>query len=95
MLNSGGIFSYIVANKWMRASYGEPLRIWMKRRNMEEIVDFGDLPVFETATTYPCILRISNSSLRPSFDVVKVDTLNFENLENYVLDHHYSVAMSP
>ena len=94
LLNAGGIFSYIVANKWMRASYGEPLRIWMKNLNLEEIVDFGDLPVFETATAYPCILRISNSSLRPSFNVVKVDTLNFDNLENYVSEHLYSVDRS-
>ncbi|HNX40660.1 MAG TPA: Eco57I restriction-modification methylase domain-containing protein, partial [Methanothrix sp.] len=61
LLNSCGIFSYIVANKWMRANYGVPLRSWMKCQNLEEIIDFGDLPVFETATTYPCILRISNS----------------------------------
>jgi len=94
LLNAGGIFSYIVANKWMRASYGEPLRIWMKNLNLEEIIDFGDLPVFETATAYPCILRISNSSLRPIFNVVKVDTLNFDNLENYVSEHLYSVDRS-
>jgi len=59
LLNEGGHFSYIVANKWMRANYGAPLRRWMKGQGIEEIVDFGDLPVFQTATTYPCILRIS------------------------------------
>lgn len=58
LLKTGGLFSYIVANKWMRANYGESLRRWMKKQRIEEIVDFGDLPVFETATTYPCILRI-------------------------------------
>ncbi len=58
LLKKGGLFSYIVANKWMRANYGEPLRRWMKTQHIEEIIDFGDLPVFETATTYPCIIRI-------------------------------------
>jgi hypothetical protein len=58
LLRTGGLFSYIVANKWMRASYGKSLRRWMKKQRIEEIIDFGDLPVFETATTYPCILRI-------------------------------------
>ena len=58
LLKKGGLFSYIVANKWMRANYGEPLRRWMKSQHIEEIIDFGDLPVFETATTYPCIIRI-------------------------------------
>ncbi len=92
LLKAGGIFSYIVANKWMRANYGESLRAWMREQNLEEIVDFGDLPVFETATTYPCIIRISNSSPVPSFEVVQVETLDFDNLNNYVLKHRYLVA---
>jgi type I restriction-modification system DNA methylase subunit len=58
LLKTGGLFSYIVANKWMRTNYGEPLRRWMKTQHIEEIVDFGDLRVFEAATTYPCILRL-------------------------------------
>ena len=58
LLRPKGIFSYIVANKWLRANYGTPLRRWLKERQIEEIVDFGDLPVFQGATTYPCILRI-------------------------------------
>ncbi len=90
-LNIGGIFSYIVANKWIRANYGEPLRTWMKNQNVEEIVDFGDLPVFETATTYPCILRICNSLLKSSFNAVQVETLSFDNLNNYVSKHRYAV----
>jgi len=62
LLNKNGIFSYIVANKWMRANYGEPLRRWMKKQRIEEITDFGDLPVFDGATTYPCIIRIRKDS---------------------------------
>jgi adenine-specific DNA-methyltransferase len=45
-LNENGIFSYIVANKWMRANYGTPLRHWLKRQCIEELIDFGDLPIF-------------------------------------------------
>src|SRR3989337_3356247 len=36
LLKNGGIFSYIVANKWMRANYGEPLRRWIKTQRIEE-----------------------------------------------------------
>ncbi|WP_334140662.1 Eco57I restriction-modification methylase domain-containing protein, partial [Methanothrix soehngenii] len=46
LLQDEGIFSYIVANKWMRANYGLPLRRWLKEQCIEEIIDFGDLPVF-------------------------------------------------
>ena len=56
LLNAGGLFSIIVANKWLRARYGKPLRQWLKKQALREIIDFGDLPVFEQATTYPCIL---------------------------------------
>ena len=64
LLRDGGIFSYIVANKWMRANYGQPMRKWLKEQCIEEIIDFGDLQVFQGATTYPCIIRITKSAPR-------------------------------
>jgi len=91
LLKPNGIFSYIVANKWMRAKYGEPLRVWMKQRAVEEIVDFGDLPVFQKATTYPCVLRISKNSAGRSFKAVQVKSLKFENLDEYVAGRRYAV----
>ncbi|BBO18233.1 type I restriction enzyme R protein N terminal domain protein [Candidatus Brocadia pituitae] len=62
LLRDKGRFGYIVANKWMRANYGEPLRKWLKRQGIAQIVDFGDLPVFQQATTYPCILVIGKDT---------------------------------
>ena len=58
LLNANGLFGIIVANKWLRARYGKPLRQWLKGQAIREIVDFGDLPVFQQATTYPCILTV-------------------------------------
>ncbi|HHT9124511.1 MAG TPA: Eco57I restriction-modification methylase domain-containing protein [Candidatus Brocadiia bacterium] len=94
LLKPGGIFSYIVANKWMRTNYGEPLRYWMKQKRIEEIIDFGDLPVFQGATTYPCIIRIRNDSPRSIFKVTQVKTLDFDNLESYVQTNSYSVKQT-
>jgi type I restriction-modification system DNA methylase subunit len=103
LLKKGGLFSYIVANKWMRANYGEPLRSWMKTQHIEEIVDFGDLPVFEGATTYSCIIRIRRGGpigtpkseqprrVVPTFYATQVETLNFDNLESYVREHSHRV----
>jgi len=84
LLRKDGQFSYISANKWMRANYGEPLRKWMKEQRIEEIVDFGGLPVFPEATTYPCILRLSANNPRPNFQAAEVVTLdlNFAQLGN-------------
>ncbi len=85
----GGIFSYIVANKWMRANYGKPLRKFLLTKQIEDIVDFGDLPVFKSATTYPCIIRVSNNKPIREFCVSKVETLDFPSLDEYVKQHRH------
>jgi type I restriction-modification system DNA methylase subunit/predicted type IV restriction endonuclease len=87
LLNETGLFSFIVANKWMRANYGEPLRKWMKTNTIHEIVDFGDLPVFKTVTTYPCILKISRQKASARIRVCKVADLDFTDLTEYVRKH--------
>lgn len=91
LLRQAGLFSYIVANKWIRANYGGPLRRWLKEQHIEEIVDFGDLPVFTKATTYPCILRIAKEEPEMSFPACQVRTLRFSSLEDYVSEHSYAV----
>ncbi len=94
LLRPSGLFSYIVANKWMRANYGLPLRSWLKKQHIEEIIDFGDLPVFQKATTYPCILRISKEEPHEKFRVSQIKTLSFTSLENHVKDNRYEVKQS-
>jgi type I restriction-modification system DNA methylase subunit len=96
LLRPGGLFSYIVANKWMRANYGQALRIWLKNQPIEEITDFGDLQVFKGATTYPCILRISKSKLQKekgaaSFSTTSVRTLDFRDLSEYVRENSFTI----
>ena len=94
LLKDKGIFGYIVANKWMRANYGEPLRKWLKRQCIAQIVDFGDLPVFQQATTYPCILFIGKDKPPSAFIATQVKTLEFESLEGYVKENRHSVKLS-
>lgn len=93
LLKEGGLFSYIVANKWMRASYGEALRGWLKAQQLKEIIDFGDLRVFQKATTYPCIIRIGKGGkLDKTFDTVKVDSLDFKDLDEYLEGKRFEVS---
>lgn len=89
LLNDNGVFGIIVANKWMRANYGEPLRKWLKNQVLLEITDFGSLPVFQSAITYPCIVIASKSlgkipSNRTTFNCTEVKTLDFGSLQAYV-----------
>jgi hypothetical protein len=64
----------------------------MKNQRLEEITDFGDLPVFETATTYPCIVRIRKGTAANKFFAAQVKTLEFNDLANYVNENLYSVS---
>ncbi len=91
LLQERGIFSYIVANKWMRANYGLALRRWLREQCIEEIIDFGDLPVFLGATTYPCIIRIVRRPPQSSFQATQVKTLGFNDLCEYVNENGYKV----
>ena len=94
LLKKKGLFSYIVANKWMRANYGEPLRCWLKQQHVMEITDFGDLPVFQKATTYPCIVVISKDTPASTLSATQVNTLEFSNLEDYVRENRYPVNLA-
>ncbi|HUU29021.1 MAG TPA: TaqI-like C-terminal specificity domain-containing protein [archaeon] len=91
LLRSSGWFGIIVANKWMRANYGQPLRQWMKQQGLAEITDFGDLPVFRKATTYPCILSIQKTDSKIHFNATKVKDLKFTDLKEYVTQNCYQV----
>ena len=91
LLNAGGLFSIIVANKWLRARYGKPLRQWLKKQALREIIDFGDLPVFEQATTYPCILTVGEGKADDTFEAAQVESLEFERLGEYAEGRRYAV----
>jgi len=85
LLKKGGLYGIIVANKWMRSNYGEPLRKWLKEQSIHQIIDFGDLPVFESATTYPSILIAGKPDEgNKNFRLCQVKTLKFSSLEEYV-----------
>lgn len=91
LLNEKGYFAIIVANKWMRANYGEPLRKWLKNQDIKEIIDFGDLSVFQGVTTYPCIFISGNGKVLSNVNITNVKTLEFESLEKYISQNKVSI----
>ena len=77
LLKPGGTLTYILPNHWLRTSYGEGLRRFLKTKRIDALINFGDLPVFSEATTYSCILSVQE---RPAIRVLRaleVDTLEF------------------
>lgn len=91
ILNRNKYFTFIVANKFLRASYGESLRKYLSEFQILRIIDFGDLPVFTEATTYPAILSIRNSIAERSFLAIKMNDLNFNNLSQFIDNYSFEV----
>jgi hypothetical protein len=78
LLNGNGMLSFISSNKWLRAKYGAPLRKHLFQScGIRSITDFGDLPVFESATAYPMVFvaRKGNQSGGQGVHFTKVDSL--------------------
>ncbi|MCL4203200.1 MAG: Eco57I restriction-modification methylase domain-containing protein [Pirellulaceae bacterium] len=58
VLKPGGLLSFVVTNKWMKAGYGEPLRrFFAEEAWIESVVDFGHAKqIFEDADVFPSIV---------------------------------------
>lgn len=57
LLKPGGRLGFISTSSFFRAGYGEKLRLLLSARlDIETVVDFGDVQLFEGVTTYPAIL---------------------------------------
>ncbi len=73
LLNNGGMQSFIMPNKWMLVAYGKPLRKFLSKTGLHQVLNFGDIQFFQEATTYVCILAVQKSE---PFDNVKVLSFN-------------------
>jgi CheY-like chemotaxis protein len=64
VLRPGGLLSFIVTNKWMKAGYGEPLRrFFMERAWVRSVVDFGHAKqIFEEVDVFPSIIVVEKPS---------------------------------
>ena len=91
MLRPKGSLAFCIPDTFLRTNHARSLRKFLLTKQIEEIVDFGDLPVFKTAPTYPCIIRVSNNKPSHEFSVSKVETLEFPNLIEYVKEHRHPI----
>jgi type I restriction-modification system DNA methylase subunit len=65
LLRSGGSVAFISSNKWFRANYGANLRKFIAENCcVRGITDFGELPVFENAATFPMIFIASKGKVK-------------------------------
>ncbi len=91
LLRPGGYFSFISSNKFLRAAYGKGLREYLLEvTNLEEIIDFGRLPVFEGVAAYTSIVITQKAESRPEkqdFIYAPVNDLSQGNLDEAVNEY--------
>jgi hypothetical protein len=70
LLRKHGRTAFIASSTWTKTKAGEGLRAFLRNEHtLVSFLDFGDLPVFEDATTYPCILVAERGHAEPSHEV--------------------------
>ncbi|MEO7328813.1 MAG: N-6 DNA methylase, partial [Minicystis sp.] len=103
VIKPGGRLGFIVANKWLRSGYAEPLRrLLAQETRLETLVDFGHAPIFPDADTFPCIITLAKPKEEPvllsehSLSVTSFprDLLQEIAIPEYVATHRYDVPQS-
>ncbi len=88
LTRGGGYIGYITPNKFIKAGYGKPLRQYLSQFDLRQIIDFGELPVFADAATFPTIVLVCK---QPSTDTptlfAKIQSLGFASLEAAIQEH--------
>ncbi|MBE7435827.1 MAG: Eco57I restriction-modification methylase domain-containing protein [Anaerolineales bacterium] len=75
VLNKNGRLGFILPHKFFNAQYGEPIRgVIANGKHLAKVVHFGDQQVFESATTYTCLLFLDKTA-REDFEFTKVENL--------------------
>ena len=84
LLNDDGLLGYISSNKFIRSNYGMNLRSVLSSFQILRIIDFGELPVFEDAATFPVIILIRKTIPLENTLFTQIENLNFNSLEEVV-----------
>ena len=84
LLKKGGHLSYILPNKWQKVMYGRPLRKLFLNKNLHNLIDFGDNQIFGDATTYTCIIQLTNEENRGELHHSMINVVDTETLQEDV-----------
>jgi type I restriction-modification system DNA methylase subunit len=93
LLRKGGMLAFISSNKWFKAKYGNNLKKYIANAcQIYSIVDFGELPVFQSASTFPMIFICQNGKLADtSTTFTQVRSLNspYPNVLQIIKENGY------
>lgn len=83
LLKKSGYFGIICSNKYMKANYGKNIREYIKTKTkIIAIIDFGELPVFKDAATFPSVILTQKERTENQlFIYAAVKDLDFDSLD--------------
>ncbi len=84
LVGSAGCVGMICTSQWMSTDYGKNLRGMLSDGRLHEITDFGSLPVFQEADTYPAVFVLGKKRA-PSIKVRRIaraEQLNLTSIES-------------
>jgi adenine-specific DNA-methyltransferase len=86
LLKPDGYFGMIVSNKFMRSHYGKALREFLTSKTMLlQLIDFGELPVFQDAAAMPVIIITQNRPAKAQrFIYAPIKRLDFATLDQEI-----------
>lgn len=95
LIRINGIFCFICSNKFVRNGYGEKIKLYLdSKAELKEIIDFGELPVFKSAATFPSIVLTNKKQVtEQKLIFAQIKKLDYRSLSeeikrlHIVLDH--------
>jgi type I restriction-modification system DNA methylase subunit len=86
LLKKSGYFGVICSNKYMKANYGRKIRQYIKTKaKIIAIIDFGELPVFRDAATFPSVILTQKEITENQvFIYAAVKDLDFDTLDEEI-----------
>jgi len=95
LLKQGGHLCYITSNKWMRAGYGEATRkFFAEKTNPKQLIDFGGLQVFESATVDTNILLFAKEKNTFKTQACVIKNKELKKLSDYFRQHAILISFT-
>ncbi len=77
LTNRSGVVSFILPHKFLVSDFGSGIREYLVENNaLESILHFGSNMVFQDASTYTCIIKLSNANSSLMYQQIHPEEIN-------------------
>ena len=83
LLSPKGLLGFITPNKWMERKYGANLRNYLKNYDILKIINYGELGIFDDASTEPATIILKNEVNNNDISYLMVKSLEEAQLAEY------------